>query len=494
MLEEIAFPFKRQNYYKGKQLTAQKCIDEQNYMNWKRSLISTYLQGYGVVCGLNVEQNGVSNLNLYNGWAIDAMGREVIAEENKVYNVAQIKGYQETLENELYLGISYRETLTDEVYAPMCRENEKSQMMWDEIEEGYELFLTPTSEVEQVKPFVENYIGETLIYNNGSISVKQFTPLFASCYEGLRIKIEVTNESAVERKCSLGYDLDLKDFRTRSGERYLQIALEQIRLKAGEKLIRSYEVFPEGFKQGKMQMKISKGSFYIYENCVRETPLKKDFYFELQVSMKGVWDLINETYLKKGLNEKQSERQKAKIWLAAISITRAGNIPTIKELISMPFKQYFYTQNLFYLSAQLQTYYPALTERSGARKSYREEPTRRYPKYETDDGFATGILVVPGDLAVGEVYLTEWVPHGLGEGCVYVEAGIDFAQEDGGQSSCISILGEGGLFTTSPQEQLKWKHAIKINHDQATFQVAVQLLSGGISENIRLRWYAVKMF
>lgn len=496
MLEEMTYPFKRQNYYKGKQLTAQKMVNEQSYMNDKRRLLNTYLNGYGVVCGLDVMLlNESEYIKVQNGFAIDSMGREVVVDTDQIYNLNQIAGFSETTENELYLGIAYKEELTGEVYAPMCTDSEPSQLAYDEVKEGYQLCIRPASQVLKVKPIIESYVGETELYRDVRLCVKQCTPYFASRYEGLQIKVKIKNLSNTKQKFSLGYYLDLKGFRTKNGERYLQVTFDQVQLEAKGESVKTYQVFPSTeVENSSLQMKVGKDSFYIYEQCIRQTPLKRDFYFNIQVGSKTVWDWINTVYFAQALKEKQTKRKTMRIWLAAIKVARENGKVTITEIKKMPFNQYFYCESIFYVQAQLAEYYPSLMAESRTEKACNAVQPPCVQSWQKDN-CATGVMVVPGDLPVGEVYVSEWVTPGLCKGPMYVEVGIEVPEEVEATDycACMTIRGEGGLFNDLPKGNIHLKQAIKIDHENGRFQVAIQLLQTAPETTIRLRWYAILM-
>ncbi|HET9370903.1 MAG TPA: hypothetical protein VFO19_11670 [Vicinamibacterales bacterium] len=69
--------FERNNYFHGKTLSARDLFAEQRYFNEKRWLLNRMVFGWGVVCGLEVSQEG-DCLTVSPGLALDCCGRELV--------------------------------------------------------------------------------------------------------------------------------------------------------------------------------------------------------------------------------------------------------------------------------------------------------------------------------------------------------------------------------------------------------------------------------
>ena len=80
------FPnFERNNYYHGKFMTVRDFFAEQCYFNQKRWLINRMVNGWGVVCGLDVKKHPSDEMCVMvtPGLAIDCLGREIlVCDEN----------------------------------------------------------------------------------------------------------------------------------------------------------------------------------------------------------------------------------------------------------------------------------------------------------------------------------------------------------------------------------------------------------------------------
>lgn len=72
---------RRVNYSAGMLLTASDFEAEQEYHRQMRYLHNRLLHGYGTVAGLNVAVDDDSNVHVSPGFAIDALGREIIVTE-----------------------------------------------------------------------------------------------------------------------------------------------------------------------------------------------------------------------------------------------------------------------------------------------------------------------------------------------------------------------------------------------------------------------------
>jgi hypothetical protein len=82
---------KRNRYYTGRYLTAHDFRLEQGYFLSRHRLHNRQLHGWGIVCGLNVEEhknpNCANNVIIHPGIAIDCCGREIILERPQVVEV-----------------------------------------------------------------------------------------------------------------------------------------------------------------------------------------------------------------------------------------------------------------------------------------------------------------------------------------------------------------------------------------------------------------------
>lgn len=130
--------FKRARYFHGQMLTDRDFREEQIYHNEKRKLLNRMLQGWGVVCGLEIKPTkpASSSIIVKPGMALDCNGNEILiteeqtidistapvvcAEEKKMTDPCADYTATELNPSALYVVIRYREIPTDPVpvYAP----------------------------------------------------------------------------------------------------------------------------------------------------------------------------------------------------------------------------------------------------------------------------------------------------------------------------------------------------------------------------------------
>lgn len=73
-------PPERNHFFYGKLMDAGEFQKDQSYFNHKRSLINRFVLGSGVVCGLNVAEDGEAPgmIRIESGLALDASGKEIV--------------------------------------------------------------------------------------------------------------------------------------------------------------------------------------------------------------------------------------------------------------------------------------------------------------------------------------------------------------------------------------------------------------------------------
>ena len=95
----------RPNYYRGQLLLEDDFLAEQNYHVNARLRHNMHLHGWGVVKGLRVSRETADSIKVAPGFAVDAMGREILITENQYLTIS---GFGP---NELItIGLAYQES------------------------------------------------------------------------------------------------------------------------------------------------------------------------------------------------------------------------------------------------------------------------------------------------------------------------------------------------------------------------------------------------
>jgi hypothetical protein len=159
--------FERNNYFYGKLMTVRDFFAEQRYFNEKRWLINRMVNGWGVVCGLDVQPvSGSSNKVLITpGLAIDCCGHEIlVCEDQEVELIPELDECEQKLqpqqreEIENYLiCIEYLECKTESVHLPPIACDQQEVGEFNRIRDSYTLRVIPYEEPPlQPDPFCPN--------------------------------------------------------------------------------------------------------------------------------------------------------------------------------------------------------------------------------------------------------------------------------------------------------------------------------------------------
>ncbi|KAF5424734.1 hypothetical protein C5S42_12435 [Candidatus Methanomarinus sp.] len=151
------FPFERNNYYYGKLMTQREYFAEQSYFNKKRWLINRLVNGWGVVCGLEVksvlkDSNDPSQgyeLRVTPGIAIDCCGREITVYEEQVVD----------LDPDINPGViclEHFECETEPVHIPFIECEQKDKFEFNRIRDSFQIVIKDPGEVNMERPSGEN--------------------------------------------------------------------------------------------------------------------------------------------------------------------------------------------------------------------------------------------------------------------------------------------------------------------------------------------------
>ncbi len=120
-------PFRRNNFFSGKLLTARDLAAEQQYFRDKQRLHNRCLHGCGIVTGLEVGIAG-GRITVAPGFALDCHGNEIVLAETGSLPWP-------TVPAPVYVTVRYREELTE----PVPGWETEGEIQYNRIMEGYEL-------------------------------------------------------------------------------------------------------------------------------------------------------------------------------------------------------------------------------------------------------------------------------------------------------------------------------------------------------------------
>jgi len=147
--------FERNNYYYGKLMTVRDYFDEQCYFNEKRWLINRLINGWGVVCGLDVKalDGETDKVIVTPGLAIDCCGREILVCKDKEVELiptedkCQENGDPAEKEKEFYIGLEFLDCKTEEVQIAPAACGEAGKCEFNRIRDYFKIRVLRPSEV-----------------------------------------------------------------------------------------------------------------------------------------------------------------------------------------------------------------------------------------------------------------------------------------------------------------------------------------------------------
>ncbi len=155
--------FERNNYFYGKLMTVRDFSAEQHYFNEKRWLINRMVNGWGVVCGLDVKpiEGETDKVLVTPGLAIDCCGREILVCEEQGVTLVPVesachkgKEEKEQVEKKLLICLEYHECKTEPIHLPPVACDQKEKGEFNRIRDSFKISSIPLSEQEsQPEPF-----------------------------------------------------------------------------------------------------------------------------------------------------------------------------------------------------------------------------------------------------------------------------------------------------------------------------------------------------
>lgn len=488
------FPYERNRYFYGKLLTVDDFESEQKYMNDKRRLINRFMHGCGVVCGLNVIPVGDDAVSVEAGMALDFAGREIIVDEPVTRRLTEIEGFFEDAGggetgSYLYLCIEYAEYDRSPAYSVAGNAGGEGhadgQMQYNRVAEGYRIYLTG-QEPERGNSGSLAYYEEwkTLYWGNG-IRISQVFPRYAESGSEFDARIVVENMGQ-KQPFSFHYELIL-DGMKKDKKQWVRVEFDE---EAHERA-RRYEI-PLTLEAGTAEnicgrARLSEGTFYLK---VGKTPIEADVSMEstVEIAAEPVQARINRRYFAGAMREVKNETYHQSIYLAKISLFRAGATAVIDDVEEMPFGQYICSDVLSGIrelaAAQEQRYLVRRMEKS--RLEQNERRTSERPPDIPTTAFGTEVIELGIGGIAGQCFFTGPIVHGFGPGEVSVTCGIS----DNASKPAALFYGEPDVFCDDKRE-VSAKVAVKANISDGTFVIGIRLMEPAEASRVTLFWTAV---
>lgn len=488
-------PFSRNRYYKGKLLTSADFEAEQLYMNNKRRFVNQVITGSGIVCGLSVISLDDLSIMVESGAAIDGAGRELVVDNSVVKKLSAITGFESLKTNTARLCIRYSEQEEQPVYA-INRQDSGKEFEYNRIQDSYELFLVDSDMVDaEYETETEFYVGGILA-ENGDYQVSLRLP--SSIPTGHYVKLEVIVEKTGETKGSFSYEsiLQTPALTTLDGGQELEIKIDNVKLAAGERLVKEYWLLAQTESCQDSSLMIKAGSAKASVNLV-EFPVITGSNYKINIVDLSPEQLAARESSRLGLEMRTLGSNMDMIELAEISLVSTESAYLI-ENIDESVRKYIATpadswKRLEYTGFFCKKF-PFLSDK-GAFQKAEAAAQEAEKKLYANPHIATGIVEIPvGDHAKkGDICYSGEIMHGLGAGNVYVEVGYEYLEENSilGRNAKNTIFGNPELFDQG-KLRVDAETAVKVYNDKGSFVVALKLNQDVSTLVLTYRWVAIR--
>lgn len=476
------FPFERNHYFYGKLLSVDDFRLEQKYGNDKRRMLNRFLYGAGVVTGMNVV--GVDDMTILveSGLALDYAGREIVIDEPAVRKLGMLEGFSDYEEDRntdyLYLCVAYEEEETERVHS-ISRSGQKGGEACNKIREGYRLFLTrkePECELQTGRSLFESV--QTVYWGRG-IRVRQICPRFARGKSRVEMVIEVENMGQQD-SFAFSYELDLNCM-TYEGRSRLSVSFDELLFEKAGRYRFSYGLDVMGLKDTGGTAVLAPGSFRLRIGK-KQTEEEAQAKSVIWISARDAQEEVRREYHEKGMDQIQKDGADQELYLAKLSLLRAGDAVIIDAIEKMPFGQY--VSGSFLQDALLELAGRQGRGGAGAAAGAGDGRGNGFPD-------PAGVRIAEGvetiELGVGagrgKRLFSREISHGLGMGGTAVILSLK------GEKPQEAYFGAPGVFEDDlPQVEL----AARTDAQRGTFVIGLRTLSATPRERIEVKWTAVQ--
>ena len=482
------FPFERNKYFYGKLLSVDDFELEQRYINNKRRMANRFLQGAGVAAGLHVVRLDEKTISLERGFALDALGREIVVDVPAIRRLSMLEGYEECVESStqdyVYLCLDYEEEEAGAVHnivgTAMISGGEQA---FNKIRETYRLYLTDLAPKQENLDKSALYEQSCILYASGGVRIRLALPKYVSTGSTFQIRAEIENTTKKYLEFSFDLGLECIDQEGRSG---FTVNFNETQYEKKGNYLLAYQVTAADLPGADAAVRLQENSMQLYLNKEPLAFYGNTLTFPVRIILGDIRNEVITDYYRTAMDQIVNPDQIERLYLAKIYLLRTYNegddACLIDQIENLPFHQYILNQNLSFALHQLavdgygsgstQSTYPQQRRTGGTQEQQKQGILLAQGSYWLD---------LDGGGERGDRFIGEEIPHGLGLGPVFVTVGLE--EEDG-----IVTYGSSEIF---PDMDLLLELAVRVYPDKGTFQIAGRLREQIIKNGVSIHWTAV---
>ncbi len=489
------FPFERNRYFYGKLLTVSDFDAEQRYVNDKRRLQNRLLHGAGVVCGLSVVLVNDTTISLEPGFALDALGREIVADTPVIRKLSMIDGFAQAVTggaSTLYLTIEYDEQPREPVYSVAGSGGQGEEVNHNKIGEGYRLALTDQAPDLSVLSLQSLREKSSVLFSGSGVSITQTIPSFVRAGDDFEVLVQV-DKGRQTQTLTFNYQLRLTCAATPEGGYTLPVVFDEAQHHTAARYTLRYRLRAAAVSEAEVSLQLPKGGLHVALGG-RDIPAGKALDERIALCPVDRQIEMKAAYARIALDDMTSGPARQPVVLARIELVGVGEAYAIDRVDQLPFAQMIVAaplravlsdmdrQELRFLRDRVER-----LQKAGGAPSTRAEAGRDLGDMRA--GFIT--LEVPIGARPGQRIVSEEIIHGLGLGHVMVVMGLVGDAQD-----TPTVFGDPGVFQGAadalPPPAAAQVAAVTYPQ-KGTFRAGAVL--GGNAGDVRqvtLRWWAYR--
>lgn len=481
------FPFERNRYFYGKLLSVDDFDAEQRYMNDKRRMLNRFLHGTGVVCGLQVVEIDDVTVSLEMGLALDFSGREIVVAKPVTKKLSSIEGFSkyagESGESRaLYLCIAYDEQ-TEEPVHNIARVNNEQEEEFNKYAEGYRLFVTAEEPEKEGMRLTDLYEDTKTVFQGSGIRIRQTVPKYIQSDQTAEFTV-IVEKMKQTKPVSFSYQV-LLSCMEQSGRNTVTVSFDENAFMPSDRYVLKNRIRAKAVRNAEGYMEVVPDSFAlaIGQDIRKETVYGK---FRVYITDASVQQAVIRNYYSTAMEDIIRDTYEQPIYLARLSVIRAGDTYVIGKVENLPYKQYVWNN---VLSAAMEAM--RLEQPENERIFYSpQEPGSGIPVEKASQAMQlkTGSTVI--DMGIGGIpgqrFYSEEIIHGLGLGEVFISLGLSKGARETGEE----IFGNPDVFGDNAYPGVEL--AAKADMARGSFIIGVRCLEQVEKKQLRVHWMAVR--